>query len=915
MKKIWAARLGACVLGVIFLAFPASSQEAKEDAPKGPDARREGYRQFFKAPITILDFWEAIDFEVDVGKYEFAAKYLHEMIEKKFPDEDIASLVDKVTLNSIFKLRLVTRWSDDKAIHERAKKEAEEFIHLAGTTSMKSLQDPQRIAKLISQLAGNAQERAFAYKELYRSGVGAVPLLIDEMNRRGAGERAILVDLFRKLGSEVEGPIIAALDGASAEVQADLIDVLVSRGSMQAVNELWFVFGDERRNEAVRKKARQAIATLTNADPSTLPNPRTELVALAEKYYKGKVHFPNPASVNIWRWDGMKVVQGWPELNTVDAKRANAYYCQRYCSQALILDPLNVDAQALQLLNNIQGHMAQTDIRVPLIRSNPALHQLLSVVNPDLLIRVMERALAEKNTPVVLAITRALGDIAEVKAIMPRGSRVPVLVAALNYGDRRVELEAAFSMLRIPGSQKANASAQVVEVLGRALRMEPVSMGKARVLVAVNNLDWRHQVVAAVRNAGMDPVLAANGYETLRRLEKASDIDAIFLDSTLAEPGLHHLLSGIKSESYAARVPIFLAAVPEGNAARDLVDRYGNVMRRLEQIEPLVAQYKKDRKPIEEEFQRDLNNLEVRRQKELKEARKSEDYYNALAKIEKDYAEGVENAEEAFKNALQLLRRNHLGIIKTIQDEEALFKMKAAIGDEYALEGRKRVDSLRRHFQKESNIRVVSSGHLTDPQALGRDIHLVVDEIGAPVLSEEERKAYAENAVYFLARITKGEFPGYDARPATTALISALTPGRLSDQAMIPLIEALGQLSLGRVQPELAAIVMDGKRPAPVRITASGSLTRHIQKNGILMSLEEVTVLERACLQPQGDPSLTLFFSSIVAALRPGPATTGKRLIEFPGPVPGFAPPKPPMEKEAEAKEKALPQAENKNQN
>ena len=68
MKKIWAARLGACVLGVMFLAFPATSQEAKEDAPKGPDARREGYRQFFKAPTTILDFWEAIDFELDVGK-------------------------------------------------------------------------------------------------------------------------------------------------------------------------------------------------------------------------------------------------------------------------------------------------------------------------------------------------------------------------------------------------------------------------------------------------------------------------------------------------------------------------------------------------------------------------------------------------------------------------------------------------------------------------------------------------------------------------------------------------------------------------------------------------------------------------------------------------------------------------------
>jgi hypothetical protein len=33
--------------------------------------------------------------------------------------------------------------------------------------------------------------------------------------------------------------------------------------------------------------------------------------------------------------------------------------------------------------------------------------------------------------------------------------------------------------------------------------------------------------------------------------------------------------------------------------------------------------------------------------------------------------------------------------------------------------------------------------------------------------------------------------------------------------------------------------------------------------------------------------------------LKPGPVTTGKRLLDFPGPVPGFAPPMPkPMNEE-----------------
>ncbi|MFZ4611721.1 MAG: hypothetical protein ACOYNM_18045, partial [Gemmataceae bacterium] len=87
---------------------------AQDEAPKPPDNRRDGYRQFFKQPQNIFDYWEAITFEIEVGKYDFAARYLHDLTEKKYSDAELASLVDKVTLNAIFKLRLVGTWSKDK---------------------------------------------------------------------------------------------------------------------------------------------------------------------------------------------------------------------------------------------------------------------------------------------------------------------------------------------------------------------------------------------------------------------------------------------------------------------------------------------------------------------------------------------------------------------------------------------------------------------------------------------------------------------------------------------------------------------------------------------------------------------------------------------------------------------------------
>jgi len=865
---------------------------AQDEAPKQADSRRDGFRQFFKQPQNIYDYWEAISFEIEVGKYDFAARYLHDLIEKKYPDEDLAGLVDKVTLNTIFRLRLVKNWTKDKILNDQAIKDADDLIRLAGQASLKKLQDPQRIAKFVEQLQGNPEERAFALKELYRSGASTIPLLLADLGKQNNIEKSYVLDALKRLGSEVEAPIIASLEGVPISVQVDLIDVLVARGAIQAAPELWFVSSDPRRPEGLRKKAKQAIASLTKFELGALPEAKKELLVIAESYYKGKVHFPDPVRVQIWRWDGMKVVQGWPELPVVDVKKANAYYCARYSSFALLLDPTDKNAQILQLINTIHGHSEKADIRLPLIRSNPALHVLLNTIQADLLLAVLDRALVEKQTAVVLAIVRALGDMAEIKAVMPRGNKVAPLVVALNYGDRRVEMAAAIAILKIPNSQICKASAEVIEVLARALRSESVVLNKPRVIVAVGNSDWRHLVVGVMRDAGVDPILAANGNETIRRLEKAADIDAIFIESTLPDPGIHYLLASIQAESYAARVPIFLAAVPEGSFAKDLTEKYSKTRKRLDQIEIILAPYKKDLEDIEYTHNQNVKKTNERFEKEYKEVRKKNDPLE-IERYEKELGDALSLLTDLHLQELKNLNYKYVGLQKTIIDEKDLRKILLAVGDEYHLEGSKRVEALKKHFKKQDNIRVVPTGHFSDSKAIARDIQLAVVDMVAPPLTEEERKEFAETAVFWLSRISKGELPGYDVRPATPALLSALTPGRLGDQGMVFLIEALSNLKLGRIQPELAAIVMDGKRIPLVRIAAVEALTKHIQRNGILMSLEEVTVLERSCLQPAGEPQLALFFSSLVGALKPGPVTTGKRLLEFPGPIPGFATPMP----------------------
>src|SRR5205085_2563218 len=111
-----------------------------------------------------------------------------------------------------------------------------------------------------------------------------------------------------------------------------------------------------------------------------------------------------------------------------------------------------------------------------------------------------------------------------------------------------------------------------------------MASGKRKVLVAVADEKYRFQVGKAVEDVKAEPVLVASGREVLRRLTRASDIDAVVLDSTLTDPTLPYLLAQIKADARTNRVPVLLAAVPDNIEARDLMRRYRDASLHLADI-------------------------------------------------------------------------------------------------------------------------------------------------------------------------------------------------------------------------------------------------------------------------------------------------------------------------------------------
>src|SRR5262249_9196393 len=91
----------------MFLALTVSNVARAQDDEKPADEKTkeatrkllakaaDEYRSFFKRPETPIEFWAAIKFEMDVGKFDLAALHLKLLLEK-MPAEEVDAELAKI---------------------------------------------------------------------------------------------------------------------------------------------------------------------------------------------------------------------------------------------------------------------------------------------------------------------------------------------------------------------------------------------------------------------------------------------------------------------------------------------------------------------------------------------------------------------------------------------------------------------------------------------------------------------------------------------------------------------------------------------------------------------------------------------------------------------------------------------------
>lgn len=559
------------VVGILFaLRIPALGQDKpdldainKRRTQDLLDRARDEYRIFFKKPETGLEYWSAIQFEMDLGKFDLAAYHLKLMLEKdeKEINPDLVKIEQFEGMSAFFRLQAVRPkdWSDHQPFQKEAVENVDKLIKRVTKAVETHLSDPERIKKFIKNLdAPTEEESGYAYKQLYRSRERAVPYLIDAL-RTNFGKALFpkLRETLIRLPPETVPVYLETFkavndkDYRDFEMRLTLLDIVKQRDDKRVIPYLWHMYASKRYPDAVRKKAKETLASLLRVDIDNVPPAKEALTQLAERYYQHKVALKD--AVPIYQWTGDKIVMPAFELTP---SQAEEFFGIRYAKEALDLDPSWWPAQVVYLSLMLERQYRPKMEQVLLEPMPPKMHELLTSIDADLEMRVLERSMEDHQLPVTLPLIQALGDRGEIRAArLQAGGQPRGVVKALYYPDRRVQFAAMQAMLKMPPTTSpAVAAERVVEVSRRFL----ASDGKAKALVIAVPPTQEQPVRDLVKQLGFEAVLAKKGAEGLEKAKANADFDLVILHRALSDADLPIAFGQLRNHADVGGLPMLI---------------------------------------------------------------------------------------------------------------------------------------------------------------------------------------------------------------------------------------------------------------------------------------------------------------------------------------------------------------------
>jgi CheY-like chemotaxis protein len=537
--------------------------------------------EFYAKPTTPAEYWRALQFEINVGKFEIAAAHLKGFLDSNPTDKDLLELEAKYTLTPFLDLRNVERWSSGKEVEKEARANVETLIKMISAALKNELSNPERIAKFAKNLTGTPEEAAFAIKELTRSGVDAIPVLVDLLRANQAPElRGAILEALPLLDVSTVPPLIASLDAKEVSLKLELLDALRKRRDYQTLSfrvetdlvpSLWrFVAPVASNPEMLRKKAGEMLLGLLDTDPTADRDPehrlpQWRLTRFASAILDHKARFGASDQIMVWKWDGTK-----PTGTLMSLSDAQEYYGLRYAGWAIEIQPDFVEAQRVFITLALEKHAGRAGIDVPLANSSPGLYAILATAPYELLNDLLESYLRDERTPLAIWLLNVIGDRHETKSARPSDKpgtsdyRPSLLLKALDYPDRRARFAAVDALLKAPSSPAQQRSSLIVKILAGYLQADATDeVAKPRALIGDVDRVRTEALSAILRQAGFGVESVRTGKELIRRLQEKADVDLIVLDHHTPYPLFSDTLTQLRTDFRTTAIPVLVIASPD----------------------------------------------------------------------------------------------------------------------------------------------------------------------------------------------------------------------------------------------------------------------------------------------------------------------------------------------------------------
>lgn len=408
------------------------------------------------------------------------------------------------------------------------------------------------------------KRRSASRQLMAEHGAYAIPELVRYLGSNDTDERVRAIFVIEDIGIESVLPLAEVLNSPDAQVRQSTIIALRKLLDPRAYPILDWLAKSKDQPQSVRNAAEAAIRDFANS--SGVKNMSTDdaFLKLADMYYtKAPEVLMQLGSVNtMWKWE-----EGQLKYADCPAFMYHLRLAEKACNMALAANPGSPNARSMLAIVYAAQQVSLAAAPKEWQDSEAGKAEAARLAMADAAIRssgvgslmgALAIALKYNDAPVAVAVLRALPSYTNV----PLGE-ASSLVAALGAADKRIQWNAAATIVRLGPKVAFPRSGEVVPLLSEAVGLSSVR----QVLVICDDTKAAVQMQNELAAAGMHAVISRNGADGLTR-SKQMPFDVVVVASGLKDLMAQQVINEIHRDFRTKQTPIVVATA-EANAEAD----------------------------------------------------------------------------------------------------------------------------------------------------------------------------------------------------------------------------------------------------------------------------------------------------------------------------------------------------------